>query len=72
LIFAPSLAWTSIARVISVDSFGFNFRAIGSLANDFDNDDLSIDSFGRAFQHGAKGAKFGFAIGMISTIPVVG
>jgi hypothetical protein len=32
---------------------------------------LSIDSFGRAFQHGAEGAKFGFKIGVISTILIV-
>jgi hypothetical protein len=37
---------------------------------------LSIDSFGRAFQQGAEGAvegaKFGFGIGVISTISIVG
>jgi hypothetical protein len=46
------------------------------LANDYDNGDLSIDSFGRAFQKGTEGAisgvAFGFGLGVTSAIPIVG
>ncbi len=56
--------------------YGFGTEAIGSLAHDYDSGHLSFDSIGRAGGHGVAGAKsgavFGFALGVTSSIPVVG
>jgi RHS repeat-associated protein len=81
-ILAGLAAWSEVALAAGAIGaaagavYGFGTEAIGSLAKDYDSGHLSFDSIGRAVGHGvegaAHGAVFGFALGVTSTIPVVG
>jgi RHS repeat-associated protein len=75
----PWLATAAVAGVVGAiggAGLGFANGALGSLAHDYDSGNLSLDSIGRAAEHGfegaADGAVFGFGLGVASTVPVVG